>query len=224
MKESKRGKVGSKGGKLVRGIGINDADYPVFLRLPDGKVWQCPIYRSWANILTRCTSEEGKYSYDYSENHNEWYIGITLCDEWVHFMKFREWSLERNWEGNHVDKDIIGNGTHYSPETCDYVPAVINMILHRKTKGSEYLWGVCKQGKRFSATVMCEGEIYASKSFRDEFSAHQFYQKNKVEVIRYMAEKYLFNGRISIRVYEGLKNKANIMEDDHLNNRVTHSL
>lgn len=224
MKESKRGKVGSKGGKLVRGIGVNDADYPVFLRLGDGKVWQCPIHRSWSNILTRCTSEDGKYSYEYSENHNGTYVGVTICEEWKSFMKFREWALERNWEGNHVDKDIIGDGTHYSPETCDYVPSTINMILHRKKKGSKCLWGVVKEGYKYKATIKCEGKVYACQIFRDEFSAHQFYQKNKVEVIRLMAEKYLFLGQISLRVYEGLKKKANIMEDDLLNGRVTHSL
>jgi hypothetical protein len=227
MGKEKKGKVGPRGFKLTRGIGINDADYPVFLRLGDGKVWHCPIYRHWSNMLTRCTSEYNKYSYEYADNHNESYIGVTVCDDWLSFMKFREWASDKNYLGNHLDKDIVGDGTHYSPETCEFVPSVVNMSLHSRSsdKTNGELLGVSYDGSKYSANVYCEGKYIAkTRRFVTELEAHNYYQKYKAVALHGVAEKYLWLGEISLRVYERLKEKALLLESDLLAGRITKTL
>lgn len=43
--------------KIVRGVGINDADYNVAVTV-DGVKRYCPYYRTWSNLLSRCYSEK----------------------------------------------------------------------------------------------------------------------------------------------------------------------
>lgn len=71
--------------KLVHGVGINDADYVTqkleTIGYVNGKrkqkrVWICPFYRTWSNMLDRC------YSFKYQER-NKTYIGCTVTDEWL---------------------------------------------------------------------------------------------------------------------------------------------
>jgi hypothetical protein len=219
----RKGKIGNRGIKLTRGIGINDADYPVFLRLEDGKVWHCPIYRHWSNMLTRCTSEDGKYSYEYVHNYNQRYIGVSLCDEWIPFMKFREWVLTQDWEGKQLDKDLLGDGTFYSPETCCFVPPVINMSVCRKS--TKYLWGVGFSCKKYHSSVKCDGIILHPISyFNTELEAHQYWQKGKIQAFRYLADKYYSLGQISKAVYEELLLKSGRIEQDLINGVPTHTL
>ena len=43
--------------KLIRGVGISDADYPV-RPLVSGKKVICPYYKTWTDMLRRCYSPE----------------------------------------------------------------------------------------------------------------------------------------------------------------------
>jgi hypothetical protein len=87
-----------------------------------------PAYKAWRGILTRC--------YDQNSEGYKWYgaYGVTICDEWKENPKaFIEWSLANGWKPNlHVDKDILckekGIFPHvYSPETCQWVTAKVNV-------------------------------------------------------------------------------------------------
>lgn len=109
------------GSVLVCGIGINDANYPI-QHTVDGKRVRCPYYQAWKNMLTRCTPEEGL--------RRPSYAGTTVCKEWKSFMAFRRWMLKQDWQGNALDKDILGIGKkHYSPETCLFVSPMVNMFI-----------------------------------------------------------------------------------------------
>lgn len=46
---------------------------------------------------------------DNKVEHKKWpsYIGVTVCDEWRSFMKFREWWLENHVDGWQIDKDLL---------------------------------------------------------------------------------------------------------------------
>lgn len=106
--------VNSNRKKPIYGIGINDADY---------RIKGCPHYRVWAKMLTRCYS---------SNSHKEKpsYIGCSVSKEWHSFMSFRSWMRNQDWEGKHLDKDIILPGNKiYSPKTCVFVSRQINSIL-----------------------------------------------------------------------------------------------
>ena len=109
--------------KLVCGVGVNDADYEV-TRYEKGKqVWTCPYYRVWRNALTRAYDEKYKKKYPT-------YQSVTVCEEWHSFMRFRAWMETQDWEGKHLDKDILAPGNKvYNPYTCVFVDALVNTFL-----------------------------------------------------------------------------------------------
>jgi len=106
--------------RLVCGWGINDADYPVALRDGDGKQNMCPIYRCWKHMIERC----------YSSIQYPTYIGCRVDERWKYFMAFRAWYLEQAPKsGDQLDKDFLGDGKLYSPETCCFVPRWLNTLF-----------------------------------------------------------------------------------------------
>lgn len=119
--------------RLICGVGINDADYPVwtYSMVDKGngvwvkKITKCPIYDKWYGMLHRCYNEAFKLKVPC-------YVGVTVCDEWLYFSKFRAWVIEQEWEDLDLDKDILSNGQKiYSPDTCAFIPAMINRAFSR---------------------------------------------------------------------------------------------
>lgn len=113
--------------KLVYGVGINDAQYRVFLYEVVGGIqkasWQCPFYRSWVAMLQRCHSKTFQAG-------RPTYAACRVADEWHSFSSFREWMDLQNWEGNQLDKDILlPSNKVYGPEFCVFVPSQLNGFL-----------------------------------------------------------------------------------------------
>lgn len=87
-----------------------------------------PAYKAFRGMLSRC--------YNPNTPTYQWYgaLGVTVCDEWRNSPKaFVEWSIANGWKpGLHIDKDIlckelgISPGI-YSPETCQWVTAKVNV-------------------------------------------------------------------------------------------------
>lgn len=144
--------------KLVHGVGINDADYKLSIRETISKkgekqkqrtIWACPFYARWVNVLTRC------YSAAEHKRLPE-YIGCSICDDWKTFSKFRTWMVHQDWEGKHLDKDLLLDGNKiYGPDTCVFVPEKINAFLRLNDNVPRtYPIGVrpSLNGKKFGAT------------------------------------------------------------------------
>ena len=117
----------SKKEKKVCGVGINDAPYAVTKGgRVDGKrkiTWVCPYYVVWHDMLHRCYSN--KY-----HTGKPTYINCTVCDEWIYFMAFRAWMEKQDWEGKHLDKDIlIPENKTYAPSTCRFVDRRVNTFF-----------------------------------------------------------------------------------------------
>lgn len=113
--------------KLVCGIGVNDADYPVYISATIGGrrniLWACPIYRAWTGMLRRCYSSK-------LQAKQPTYIGCAVSPEWHSFSAFRGWALTQDWEGNQLDKDLLVPGNKiYSRGTCVFVPPTINNFM-----------------------------------------------------------------------------------------------
>lgn len=106
----------------VQGFGVNDADYNVNPTINGRKV-MCPAYMAWVSMIGRC------YSSKYQEKQPT-YIGVTVCDEWRSFMKFREWWLENHVYGWQMDKDLLTDDRQYSPTSCIYVPGWLNTFTN----------------------------------------------------------------------------------------------
>lgn len=109
--------------RMVYGVGINDADYFVNATRGDGTRWRCPFYKAWKNMLARC------YSKAYWKQQPE-RRGSKVDERWHSFMAFREWMVEQDWKGNHLDKDLLVPGNkNYSPETCVFVSRQVNSYV-----------------------------------------------------------------------------------------------
>lgn len=139
-----------KRNKLVFGVGTNDADYRVVINQRiKGKfktVWNCPFYAKWRDMLKRCYSSKFKKKYPT-------YEGCFTAKEWLLFSNFKAWMQTQDWEGKHLDKDILFEGNKiYGPDACIFVDAKVNLFISESpARRGEYPIGVNLKGNRFQA-------------------------------------------------------------------------
>lgn len=175
--------------KLVHGVGINDADYavtvhkecsPVNGKRKQRRIWSCPFYRTWADMLTRAYSEKEKA-------RHPTYKDVTVCKEWHTFSVFKAWMEVQDFESGQLDKDLLVTGNkHYSPETCVFVSKQVNMFLvdSGATRGN-YLIGAswCKRNNKFKS--QCRNPITRVQEtlgyFTTEQEAHEAWLAKKLE-------------------------------------------
>ena len=139
--------------RLVKGVGINDSPTPVSTGTKDKRDWVCPFCTAWVGILSRCYCAA-----KHKEKPN--YKDCTVAPEWLLFSTFRKWMSSQDWEGKQLDKDLIVEGNkHYSPATCVFLSARVNMAL-QATSNRERKSGL-PQGVYRSTSV---AESYYAKS------------------------------------------------------------
>ena len=154
-------------GKLVYGVGINDADYSVNSVIGSCQV-MCPYYDKWKGMLRRCYSK--KY-----HNKQPTYINCTVCEEWLTFSTFKRWMETQDWQDKHLDKDLLCKDNKvYSAIYCVFVSQQINSFLtDRVNNRGEFLIGVdyisrlgkfrasCSDGKRTQYLGLFNTELEA---------------------------------------------------------------
>lgn len=175
-----------KSGKLFAGVGLNDADY---------STQGCEIYSKWGSMLKRCYSPTSLLK-------RPTYTGCSVDESWLSFMCFRSWLLTQDWEGNHLDKDLLIEGnTVYSDSTCLLIPQEVNKFMtdRERFRGAHKL-GVDLQGMKFRSRCagLGSGEIYLGL-FNTEEEAHQAYLKCKGEQAIILADR-----QVDLRVSEAL--------------------
>ncbi len=116
--------VGKK--SLICGHGVNDSEEPVTYR-ENGKKFRIKTYSTWAGMIHRCYSKSFKDKF-------QTYKDCTCSDNWLIYSNFKSWMDENNWEGRHLDKDLLGNGKLYSPETCCFLTPKANNYLKYDSK------------------------------------------------------------------------------------------
>lgn len=124
-------------GKLVYGVGVNDADYNVCNKKQreDGSLYTeiCPFYVYWTNMLSRCN---GKAFQERQQN----YLGCSATPEWYYFMTFRAWMIQQDWKDKHLDKDILFPGNKfYAPDKCVFVDQKVNKFINENKKSNSGL-------------------------------------------------------------------------------------
>ena len=180
--------------RLINGVGINDADY-ITQPIINGKQVACPFYKRWRDMLDRCYSEK-------FQKRDVSYKGCTLEKEWLRFSSFKLWMQDQDWQGNHLDKDILVSGNkHYSPKTCVFVSPEINQLLkdNKATRG-EWPQGVSfhKLTNKFRAYCGVHGKIKHLGLFSTPEQAAAIYKKFKskhiIKIASQQTDKRLKNG------------------------------
>ena len=181
--------------KLVYGVGINDADYAVqkfeTIGYVGGKqkwklVWSCAYYRAWTSMLKRC------YSAKLQERYPT-YIGCTVAKEWHTFSNFRCWMESQDWEGKHLDKDLLFEGNKiYSTETCVFVTQTVNLFTNDNgAKRGENPIGVDWDKNAGKFKSRCSNPFTKKQEhlgyFTCEQEAHNAWKKRKLELAHELA-------------------------------------
>ena len=188
--------------RLLYGVGLCDADYKLsVVKEVDGKrkvLWRCPYYRRWHNMLRRCY-----YGTDSG------YDGCKVCDEWLTFSNFKKWMEKQDWEGKHLDKDLIKTGNKvYSPDMCVFVSPKVNSFLVTSQKSKTSLIGChFEQYTQKYRAVVCNpfsDKAIGLGRFDTELEAHLAWKKRKHELACQLADsEYVTDERVA----EALRNR-----------------
>lgn len=145
--------------KLVKGVGVNDADYKVKYTIKCEHLGitkiVCPFYKVWLNMLNRC----------YSKKRHRCYSDSFVCEEWLVFSKFKSWMEKQDWEGKQLDKDLLLDGNkEYNPNFFCFIPKNLNLfITERKVTKGLYPIGVDKRkgliSKPYRASIKIHSQI-----------------------------------------------------------------
>lgn len=176
--------------KLVFGVGVNDADYVTQVfetlgyvngKLKQKRVWICPYYRVWYNMIVRC------YSSKFQER-NPTYKGCTVSEGWLTFSVFKRWMQCQDWEGKQLDKDLLFEGNKvYSAETCVFVTQMVNSFtIDCGSARGEWLIGVYWNKEKNKFMSRCRNPFTKKQEylgyFTSELESHQAWVKRKLEL------------------------------------------
>ena len=174
-----------------------------------GESWEeaKPHYNKWAGMLERVHVQE-------AIDKRPTYRDCTIVPEWYCFANFYRWSKEQvgcdqpRWQ---LDKDILVKGNkEYGPETCCYVPSVINALFtKREACRGELPIGVMRyktrQGRWSIKAAVCDpdkGRNISGAGGCSPEEAFLWYKEKKEEIIRNQANKY--KDVIDQKVYNAL--------------------
>lgn len=181
--------------KLVFGVGVNDSGQAVVKReeigYVNGKrkrkiVWECAYYTRWRDMLRRC------YDAKYQEKKPT-YVGCTVSNDWLTFTNFKNWMAAQDWEGKHLDKDLLVEGNKvYGPDTCVFVTPTVNSFTNdRGNDRGEWLIGVCWDKRAGKFLAQCSNPFTKKNEklghFDCEQEAHQAWKARKLELAHELA-------------------------------------
>lgn len=79
------------------------------------------LHNIWRHMIARCKDEDNKA---YGQK------GIIVCDEWLDFENFYNWSIDNGFDANTKKRqcqiDRINNNGNYEPDNCRFVTAKSN--------------------------------------------------------------------------------------------------
>jgi hypothetical protein len=172
--------------KLLFGVALNDADYRVVYKNPEGVTVTCPYYKKWTGMLTRVYSQNraGKVKH---------YDDCAVHTDWLLFSNFKEWMEARDWEGRQLDKDLKVPGNKvYGPDTCLLIsPLLNNLLTLRANNRGDLPIGVSK--------TTIKGHLYfvASCSFYGKQKRLGYYKTPEEAAGSYLKEKNSYIQRLA---------------------------
>lgn len=99
-------------------------DFYVCKKNKDGRVSICKychiLYTAWRHMKARCHNKNHQNYHRYGGR------GITVCDEWQSYLKFKEWALNNDWKKG-LELDRIDNNGNYEPSNCQFTTHIKQM-------------------------------------------------------------------------------------------------
>ena len=85
------------------------------------------LYMIWNSMKKRCLNLKSTNYKDYGGR------GITICNDWLEFIPFRDWALNNGYkEGLQINR--INNNGNYKPNNCNFVTSKENNRNRRGQK------------------------------------------------------------------------------------------
>lgn len=148
----------------------------------DGSILDKSMYNRWDNMLSRCYNTTNAAYNLYGG------VGITVCDRWHCYANFLEdvktlpGYIDMINNPNitfHLDKDILQAGlpSHmkvYSPQTCMFVPACVNMVQIAKDHlddHSNIFHNVIEHHGGYNVEIQVNNHIYRIGRYKDPIIA-----------------------------------------------------
>lgn len=130
----------------------------------------------YVNILRRCGIAKG-------------YENTRVCEEWLNKAKFYDWFLA-NWpgEGWEIDKDLLGDGSIYSPEYCVFLPTEMNLKINSRSLNAK---GYSKDFNRYRVRVQIGNDLVTLGTFDSPETARKAYCAFKIEYLNTSLEKWI---------------------------------
>lgn len=173
--------------KLVFGVAVNDADFPVKPKV-NGKQVTEPSYMRWMSMLARCYAT-------YRHTVHKTYAACSVSPEWLYYSNFHKWYetqyKEPGWE---IDKDLLYPGNKvYGPEKCIFVPKSVNQFTNGNLgKGGGEMIGAFLNKKSGKYTASCSnpftGKLEHLGQFATEIEAHLAWKSRKRELACQIAD------------------------------------
>lgn len=111
-----------------------------------GDLSKTRIYHTWANMKYRCFNKNSNNYERYGAK------GIKVCDEWLDFMVFYEWSMSNGYTDT-MTIDRIDAKLDYKPSNCRWISKSDNTANANRTtqrrKPKFWYYGISPDGERF---------------------------------------------------------------------------
>jgi hypothetical protein len=101
------------------------------------------LYKIWSGMHERCYREKHPHYKDYGGR------GITICEEWNDFSRFKEWAGQGGYSDT-LTLDRIDNNGNYEPYNCRWVTMKEQQNNKRNNHIIEY------KGERYTLTQLAE--------------------------------------------------------------------
>lgn len=134
-------------------------------------------------MLHRCYNPE-----EILKNRGRWYVYVEIHKDWFNFQNFAEVIKQPNWNCKYeLDKDLLGTGYEYSPESCTFLPEDVNVFCRNSlqtlcmTYQLAYNIKPATKGAKTGYVSRCHiesGRKYLGY-FDDPIEAHLAYKKEK---------------------------------------------